>query len=587
MLTADDAFILILNDRAHGPPGPVPDGHPLEVVAGLTLAQLPVHARPPGAVSGPEHVLLPAPVAVLSMPRAGTRTQELGLYRQAGLGRPLKVAAQSHYREIADRLAVVKSFVRLDSGDYVLGELSRESIAAGRSRLGDHDQPLAAAIYRQLLGTRALLTEFQLADLTGADVLIVRRWLHAFDADDYSDVVRVATRSLQHVLRTEETTGLPEIAYTIVNAEDCDGTNVSRAVTRAIGTVTDGTFLASRLVTFRLAERIPVLARLRRPEQMAVDGPAVRTGHDGSVRSASAVPMDLDPQRAGSSSRTGPVAGAVPSGPAVPAGLEVLAAVASGLGWQRDPEGRWVWNGPGVARVLPPGLVPGFATAERNRCLFDSLAQLLGLVWPGAGITTEGLLRMVLAHLPALPERAQAAVAACMDIQNDQMVDVWDILPLITAGFGVRVQVFVNEGNTIHASVPVGPATDFSRNPAAVLPCSGGVTISSRCSFTATHPGHSALLTCCPEGMARGWREPVGRPRSRSRLETSGHRVSASLADRGRSRRMRASGWWRTRTPRSLRRLRGARPRTWPSTGLSLVPGAMPVSGRRASAVTA
>ena len=123
-----------------------------------------------------------------------------------------------------------------------------------------------------------------------------------------------------------------------------------------------------------------------------------------------------------------------------------------------------------MARALPPGLVPGYATVDRNRCLLDTLAQLLGLVLPNAGITVEVLERVVLAHLQALAVNERDARETLMNILTGEMLNVWDVLLPVTAGYGVRFQVFEYRGATVYAHPPVGPLTDFSQNPAPVLP---------------------------------------------------------------------------------------------------------------------
>ena len=117
--------------------------------------------------------------------------------------------------------------------------------------------------------------------------------------------------------------------------------------------------------------------------------------------------------------------------------------IVTGRGWQpvtEDGAARWVWNSPGEAALdLPRGLRIGQAAGHGMRCLLDSLRQVMPVL-PGQrreDMTVDFLRDWLQTHLPVDNE-------AHGQLQNEQTVDVWSVLPALTAAFQVRVQLFTH-----------------------------------------------------------------------------------------------------------------------------------------------
>ena len=145
--------------------------------------------------------------------------------------------------------------------------------------------------------------------------------------------------------------------------------------------------------------------------------------------------------------------------------------IVTGPGWQQlAVQGGaidWVWNSPGVrAHALPPGLHQGSASGHGMACLLDSLRQLMDQRLPEHQrdeMTVESLRAWLIEQLPEGNE-------ARTQLQHEDQVDVWRMLPVFTDVLQVRVQVFeqpAGQGMLPHR--PIGPAADEQGIPTPVL----------------------------------------------------------------------------------------------------------------------
>ena len=137
-----------------------------------------------------------------------------------------------------------------------------------------------------------------------------------------------------------------------------------------------------------------------------------------------------------------------------------------GMQWKLDPPDAQVLE-------LPPALVRGHASGQGNRCLLDSLRQLLG-----GDTTAEGLRDRLLELLPPDDDlRPENQVRR--HLGDDDMVDIWQVLPELTAAYQFRLQAFQHVEDpgdpgwrgrqAILPSPLTGPPTDTHGNPTPIV----------------------------------------------------------------------------------------------------------------------
>ena len=113
-------------------------------------------------------------------------------------------------------------------------------------------------------------------------------------------------------------------------------------------------------------------------------------------------------------------------------------------GWTVGPDGALQWYGAGAPVSLPPNLQLGQASGVANRCLIDSLGQLIRAHSDNT-MDTDELAEFLLENLPVDSEAYQALVAG-------EMIDVYDpaLADLLIDSFGLRLQVFQVTGPPPH-----------------------------------------------------------------------------------------------------------------------------------------
>jgi hypothetical protein len=104
--------------------------------------------------------------------------------------------------------------------------------------------------------------------------------------------------------------------------------------------------------------------------------------------------------------------------------------------WTVEPDGAHQWHGAGAPPSLPPNLQLGQASGVDNRCLIDSLGQLIRAHSDNT-MDTDGLTEFLKANLPR-------DSAVYQDLVAGRMIDAYDpaLANLLIDNFGLRLQVF-------------------------------------------------------------------------------------------------------------------------------------------------